>query len=52
MARKSLFPVKRKLVRTKPSISVKKTKFGLEIIKTVYDEFGKVVTKQVEAIKK
>jgi len=43
---------KRKLIRKKPSIKIKNTKFGLEIIKTVYDEFGKVLSKQVEAVRK
>lgn len=42
----------KKFIRTKPTIRVKQTKFGLEIIKTVYDEFGNVLKKQVEAIKK
>jgi len=45
------FPKKR-FIRTKPSIRIKKTKFGLEIIKTIYDDYGKVLKKQVEAIGK
>jgi hypothetical protein len=49
---KKIYLQKRKLIRSKPSIKVKKTKLGLEIIRTIYDEFGKVLSKQVEAIKK
>jgi len=43
---------KKRFIRTKPSIRVKKTKFGLEIIKTIYDAYGKVLKKQVESIGK
>jgi hypothetical protein len=43
--------MKRKFVRTKPSIRIKKTKFGIDIIKTIYDDFGKIMKKQVETIK-
>jgi len=43
---------KTKYIRKKPSIKVKKTKHGLEIVKTLYDEFGNVLKKQVEAIVK
>lgn len=39
-------------IRKKPSIKVKQTKNGLQIVKTMYDDFGKVVQKQIEAIKK
>jgi hypothetical protein len=45
------FP-KRKFVRTKPSIRIKKTKFGIDIIKTIYDDFGNIMKKQVERVKK
>lgn len=38
--------------RRKPTIKVKKTKDGLEIIKTMYDQFGKVMQKQIEAVRK
>jgi len=40
------------MARRKPSIRVKSTKDSIKIIKTIYDEFGKVVKKQIEAIKK
>jgi len=36
----------------KPSVSVKKTKNGIEIVTKFYNEFGKVVKKQVEAVRK
>ena len=38
--------------KRKPSIAVKKTRGGLEIWKTHYDEFGKVMKKQLEAVVK
>lgn len=38
--------------KRKPSIAIKKTRIGLEIWKTHYDEFGKVMRKQLEAIVK
>ena len=40
------------MARTKPSLRVKMKKSGLEVIKTFYDEFGKVIDKQIEFIKK
>ena len=43
---------KNNYVRKKPSIKIRKTKHGLEIVKTLYDEFGQVLKKQVEAIRK
>jgi len=46
MARKPTY------IRKKPSIKIKQTKNGLQIIKTMYDDFGKVVKKQIEAINK
>lgn len=42
----------KKYIRKKPSIKIKKTKHGIEIVKTLYDEFGNVLKKQVEAITK
>jgi hypothetical protein len=45
------FP-KKTFIRKKPSIRVKKTKFGLEIIKTIYDDYGKVLKKQIESVGK
>lgn len=36
----------------KPSISIKKTKNGLQIIQKMYDDFGNVVKKHVESVKK
>lgn len=36
--------------RRKPSIRIKKIKDGFEIIKTFYDEFGKAIKKQTDAI--
>jgi len=36
----------------KPSIRIKKSKYGLEIVKTFYDDFGKAVRKQIEAVGK
>jgi hypothetical protein len=38
------------MVRTKPSIRIKSTKNGLQIIKTMYNGFGKVMQKQIETI--
>lgn len=43
---------KNKYTRKKPSIKVKQTKNGLMIIKTLYDDFGKVLKKQVEDVVK
>lgn len=36
----------------KPSLRIKKTKNGLEIIKTVYDDYGKVLKRHVELVGK
>jgi hypothetical protein len=38
------------MVRKKPSIRIKQTKNGLEIIKTMYDSIGNVIAKQVENV--
>jgi len=38
--------------KRKPSIAIKKTKIGLEIWKTHYDEFGKVLKKQLDLVVK
>lgn len=38
------------MARRKPSIRIKKTKTGLEIIKKFYDSVGKVVKQEVEII--
>ena len=46
MVRKSAY------IRKKPSIKVKTTKNGIQIIKTMYDDFGKVIQKQIEAVGK
>lgn len=40
------------MARTKPSIKIKRTKTGIEIIKTLYDNLGHVLNKQIEAIPK
>ena len=39
-------------IRKKPSIKIKTTKGGIQIIKTMYDDFGKVIQKQIEAVGK
>ena len=36
----------------KPSIKIRKNKYGLEIVKTFYNEFGKAIEKQIEAVYK
>ena len=41
-----------KMARKKPSLRVKNRKNELVLIKTFYDEFGKIINKQVESIKK
>ena len=39
-------------MRKKPSIRIKNNKNSLEIIKTMYDDFGKVVNKHIQTIMK
>jgi hypothetical protein len=36
----------------KPSITVKRDRYGLKIIKTMYDDFGKAIKKQIESVGK
>lgn len=40
------------MARKKPSISIKKTKDGLQIIRKMYDDLGKVIKTQIEAVRK
>ena len=42
----------KKYIRKKPSIKIRKSKNGLEIVRTLYDEFGNVLKHQVESITK
>ena len=36
----------------KPSISIKRTKNGIQIIQKMYDDFGNVIKRQVESVNK
>jgi len=39
-------------INFKPTIRLRRTKSTIEIIKTIYDDYGKAVRKIVEAVKR